>query len=91
MLLFSSPCISAIEFPNKVIPNDVIVTGNIDAAAEFRHGAPQSIAEVTKDVLSKCSKHPNFVLSPGCDIPFQTSISTLSLRRHRLIVHRHNN
>ncbi len=61
----------------QVIPTDVIVMGNIDAAAEFRHGTPQSIAEVTKDVLSKCSKHPNFVLSSGCDIPCQTSFDNI--------------
>ncbi len=61
----------------QLIPKDVIVMGNIDAAVEFRHGTPQSIAEVTKDVISKCSAYPNFVLSSGCDIPSQTSFDNI--------------
>ena len=53
----------------KHIPENTIVMGNIDPAGQFRNGTVQSIREVTLDLLSKCCKYPNFVISSGCDIP----------------------
>jgi len=50
-------------------PANEIIMGNIDPAAEFCHGTPESIRKVTLDLLEQCSVHPNFVLSSGCDIP----------------------
>lgn len=58
-----------------MIPSDIVVMGNVDPAVEFRHGSPESITKVTTDILTKCSKYPNFVLSSGCDIPWQASLS----------------
>lgn len=58
-----------------MIPSDIVVMGNVDPAVEFRHGSPESITKVTTDLLTKCSKYPNFVLSSGCDIPWQASLS----------------
>jgi len=52
-----------------LIPPDVIVMGNVDPAGEFRNGTQESIRKATLDVLEKCAKHPNFVVSSGCDIP----------------------
>lgn len=57
-----------------MIPSDIVVMGNVDPAVEFRHGSPESITKVTTDLLTKCSKYPNFVLSSGCDIPWQASL-----------------
>lgn len=51
------------------IPANVIAMGNVDPAGQFRNGTPESIANVTREVLEQCSKYPNFVISSGCDIP----------------------
>lgn len=53
----------------KVVPEDVIVLGNVDPASQFRNGTPESIKTETKRILSECSDHPNFIISSGCDIP----------------------
>lgn len=52
-----------------LIPEDIVVMGNIDPAGEFRNGTPESVRKATLDLLKACSRHPNFVISSGCDIP----------------------
>ena len=51
------------------MPADLIAMGNVDPASEFRNGTPESVYASTKDVMEKCCKYPNFVISSGCDIP----------------------
>ena len=51
------------------IPENLIVMGNVDPAGEFRNGTPESIYARTKEVMEKCCKYKNFVISSGCDIP----------------------
>lgn len=51
------------------IPSDMLAMGNVDPAGEFRNGTPESICKVTLDIMEKCCKYPNFVISSGCDIP----------------------
>ena len=53
----------------KLFPEDFIVMGNVDPAVELRGGTPESVRNATLDVLNKCAKYPNFILSSGCDIP----------------------
>lgn len=53
----------------KHIPQNTIVMGNISPAEQFRGGTPESIRTAALDLLSKCSKYPNFIISSGCDIP----------------------
>ena len=50
-------------------PADIICMGNVDPAGEFRNGTPESIRAKTLEVMEQCCKHPNFVISSGCDIP----------------------
>lgn len=50
-------------------PADTICMGNVDPAGEFRNGTPESIRAKTLEIMEKCCKHPNFVISSGCDIP----------------------
>lgn len=56
-----------------LIPNDVIFMGNVDPAGEFRNGTTESIAKNTIEIMHKCSKYTNFVISSGCDIPPMSS------------------
>ena len=51
------------------IPGDVLVMGNVDPAAEFTSGTPESIRAATLGIMEKCCSYPNFVISSGCDIP----------------------
>ncbi len=52
-----------------LIPADVLAAGNVDPASQFRNGTVDSIKKETKDLMEKCCKYPNFVISSGCDIP----------------------
>ena len=53
----------------KHIPSDVLAMGNVDPAAQFRNGTPESIKAETKRIMGECCRYPNFVISSGCDIP----------------------
>jgi uroporphyrinogen decarboxylase len=61
----------------KLFPSDKLVMGNVSPAEELRAGTPQSVREATLDVLNKCSKYPNFILSSGCDIPPASPIENI--------------
>ena len=50
-------------------PADIICMGNVSPAEEFRGGTPESVRAATLNVMEKCCKYPNFVISSGCDIP----------------------
>ncbi|MBS6547326.1 MAG: uroporphyrinogen decarboxylase family protein [Butyricicoccus pullicaecorum] len=49
-------------------PPDVLCMGNVDPAS-FAFGTPESIAQETTHIMSKCCHAPNFIISSGCDIP----------------------
>jgi len=51
------------------IPQNIIAMGNISPTEQFRGGTPESIKKAAHDLLSKCAKYPNFIISSGCDIP----------------------
>lgn len=53
----------------KHIPAGVLAMGNVDPAAQFRNGTPESIKVETKRIMGECCRYPNFVISSGCDIP----------------------
>ena len=50
-------------------PENSLVMGNVSPAEQFRNGTPESIREVTINILNANSSHDNFVISSGCDIP----------------------
>ena len=58
-----------IEDMLKKAPEGTVIMGNIDPAGQFRNGTPESIRKATLDLLERCAKWPNFVISSGCDIP----------------------
>lgn len=53
----------------KATPADCLCMGNIDPAAVIAEGTPEMVTAATKEVITKCGKYQNFVLSSGCDIP----------------------
>lgn len=50
-------------------PDDVLVMGNVSPSAQFLGGTPESIREITLEIMKECACKPNFVISSGCDIP----------------------
>lgn len=52
-----------------VMPEDVLVMGNVDPARQFCNGTPESIRTETLEILKECGSYSNFVISSGCDIP----------------------
>ena len=50
-------------------PSNIICMGSVSPAEQFRGGTPESVRAATLDVMEKCCKYPNFVISSGCDIP----------------------
>ena len=55
------------------IPEDRLAMGNVDPAGTMRNGTVDSIKKETKEIMDKCCKYPNFVISTGCDVPPMTS------------------
>ena len=53
----------------KAAPEDVLCMGNIDPAAQFANGTPESMTAATQDLMARCGQYRNFVPSSGCDIP----------------------
>ena len=60
--------ISMKEMLEKV-PQDIVVMGNVDPAAQLRNGTPESVRAETLSILRDCGNYSNFVISSGCDIP----------------------
>lgn len=62
-----------IEVMLSKAPKDTICMGNIDPVAQFTDGTPETMRDAVNDLLARCSKYPNFVISSGCDIPYHVS------------------
>lgn len=60
------------------IPSDRLVMGNIDPVSQFVGGTPESISLAVSQLLQQMQDYPNFVLSSGCDIPPQTSLTNIA-------------
>jgi uroporphyrinogen decarboxylase len=48
---------------------DKLVMGNIDPAALFVGGSPETMRSQVLELMEECGAFPNFVASSGCDIP----------------------
>ena len=53
----------------EAAPADMLCMGNVDPAAQFAQGTPESMRAATEELLAKCGGYKNFVPSSGCDIP----------------------
>ncbi len=58
-----------IEEMLKIVPEDVLIMGNLDPSGIFRLGTPDLVRKETLALLERCSKYPNWSISSGCDIP----------------------
>lgn len=55
------------------IPSDRLAMGNVDPAGQLKNGTPETVREATLEVMNKCCKYNNFVISTGCDVPPMSS------------------
>lgn len=75
----------ALHFGNKCdmevvisdTPKDILCMGNLDPVSVFKDCKPEEVYEKTTTLLKKCAKHPNFVLSSGCDTPPATPFANI--------------
>ncbi len=54
------------------IPSNRLVFGNIDPVSIIKNGTPERIKAEVGLLLNKTASYDNFVLSSGCDIPYDT-------------------
>lgn len=61
----------------ELMPEDVLVMGNISPSKQFRNGTPKSVRLATTRLLEACKEHKNFIISSGCDIPPLTEFENI--------------
>ena len=61
----------------KEMPEDRIVMGNIDPVGVLRSGTPETVEKAVTELMERCGRYPNFLLSSGCDIPPVTPLANL--------------
>ena len=55
----------------------VVLGGNLDPAAVFHGGTPETVRAATLALLEATKDHKNYFVSSGCDIPPGTSLANL--------------
>jgi uroporphyrinogen decarboxylase len=55
----------------------VVLGGNLDPAAVFHNGTPESVRAATLALLEATKDHKNYFISSGCDIPPGTPLANL--------------
>jgi uroporphyrinogen decarboxylase len=63
---------------SKIVPNDVILIGNINPVGKILNGNEIEVEYETYSLLEQMHNVPNFILSTGCDLPFDTPIENIA-------------
>ncbi len=61
----------------KMVPEDVILFGNISPTVVLVNGTVKEVKEATVELLENMKPYPNFILSTGCDLPPETPIKNI--------------
>jgi len=61
----------------EMVPEDIIIIGNISPTEAITDGTAEEVKRVTKALLEKMRPFPNFILSTGCDIPQEAPIENM--------------
>lgn len=61
-----------------VVPQDVMIIGNINPTSTMSSGTPGQVEKEVIDLLEAMDPYPNFILSTGCDLPFETPVENIS-------------
>jgi len=57
---------------------EIVLSGNLDAAAIFQKGTAQAAGDATKVLLEATRPYKNFIVSTGCDIPPGSPLANLN-------------
>jgi uroporphyrinogen decarboxylase len=55
----------------REVPPDVVVIGNIDPVRVITQESPEGVSKATRELVDEMRPHRNFILSTGCDIPYE--------------------
>lgn len=61
----------------KVVPEDIVIIGNINPAGTILLGQPEEVEREVGDLLEKMKDIPNFILSTGCDLPQEVPLENI--------------
>lgn len=61
----------------QMVPDDVIIGGNLDPMEVFVSASPEETAQAAKSLLEATEGYRNFILSSGCDIPPNAKLENL--------------
>lgn len=61
-----------------MVPEDVLVIGNINPSATILTGMPEDIIQEVNSLLKDMESYPNYVLSTGCDLPQETPLENIN-------------
>ena len=59
------------------VPADVVLVGNIDPVAVMGAGDQEAVAAAVEHLLEAMDPYPNFILSTGCDLPWNTPLANV--------------
>jgi uroporphyrinogen decarboxylase len=74
-LHFSSPM--DLSKALEQVPADRLIMGNLDPAAVFVQGTPDTVRTSTRSLLAATHGRTNFIISSGCDLPPETPAANL--------------
>ncbi len=60
-----------------LVPDNLVVIGNINPTGRILSGSPPSVEEEVKHLLDRMRAFPNFILSSGCDLPKETPLKNI--------------
>jgi len=60
-----------------MVPENVIVVGNVSPTHVIKDGSVEMVRQVTTDLLEKMRPYPNFLLSTACDVPPEAPVENL--------------
>jgi len=61
----------------KIIPEDIVLIGNLAPVDVFLHSTPDEVARATHKLVDEMKDAKNFILSSGCDIPMETPLTNI--------------
>lgn len=62
---------------SEIVPEDVVLIGNLDPVKVFLQSNPEEVAKATRDLLNRMKGVSNFILSSGCDLPIDTPLENI--------------
>ena len=66
----------------ETVPAEVAIMGNLNPIGSLRLGTPEEVVVETTALLETMERHPNFILSTGCDLPQDTPAGNILAFMH---------